>query len=175
MKCEATRIKDVLLLEPEVFSDVRGYFLESYRESWLPEVVFVQDNQSSSVKNTLRGIHYQRNFPQGKLIQVLLGEVLDVAVDLRRSSSTFGKWTSTILSSENHHLFWVPPGFGHGFAVLSERAVFHYKCTNYYDPEDQHIIRWDDPDLNIDWQVKNPILSERDENGKDFRDAQCFS
>lgn len=175
MKIEPTELDDVLLLKPSVHEDDRGYFFESFRQSWLPDVCFVQDNLSSSVQHTLRGIHYQFQEPQGKLVQVVVGTVLDVAVDLRRSSTTFGQYVSRTLSDENHHQLWVPPGFGHGFIVLSESAVFQYKCTNYYAPDDQHIICWDDPDLAIDWQTKNPILSERDSNGVAFRDAQCFS
>lgn len=175
MNVVETEIPEVLLLKPNVFEDDRGYFFESFRQSWLPDTKFVQDNLSSSIRSTLRGIHYQLNAPQGKLVQVIVGEVLDVAVDLRRSSVTFGHWVARTLNDKNHHLLWIPPGFGHGFIVLSDQAVFQYKCTDYYAPEDQHIIRWDDPELNIDWKIDKPILSERDANGKELKYAEYFS
>jgi dTDP-4-dehydrorhamnose 3,5-epimerase len=174
MNVSHSLIKDVLVFEPTVFDDSRGYFFESYRQSWLPEHVFVQDNESSSQMDTLRGIHYQLDHPQGKLVRVIAGEVLDVAVDLRRSSETFGRCVTERLSAENRRMLWLPPGFGHVFLVLSDTAAFQYKCTNYYDPKDQHIIRWNDPDLSIDWGVESPILSERDAEGKLFKDATYF-
>jgi dTDP-4-dehydrorhamnose 3,5-epimerase len=174
VKITACSIPDVKLIEPNVIRDSRGYFFESFRQSWLPEQVFVQDNQSASQKDTLRGIHYQVRQPQGKLVRVVSGAVLDVAVDLRKSSKTFGHYVAQHLNSEAHQMLWVPPGFGHGFLVLSETAEFYYKCTSYYDPEDQHIIRWNDPDLAIDWGLESPILSGRDAEGNLFKDASYF-
>ena len=175
MKRIPCEITDVQVFEPKVIDDSRGYFFESFRESWLPDFHFVQDNQSASQKGTLRGIHYQITHPQGKLVSVVSGEVLDIAVDLRKSSPTFGSSVIKRLSSDNHRMLWIPPGFGHGFIVLSEHVEFQYKCTNYYDPEDQHIIRWNDPDLNIDWGTKSPVLSDRDANGGYFQDADYFA
>ncbi|MFN3236293.1 MAG: dTDP-4-dehydrorhamnose 3,5-epimerase [Pseudomonadales bacterium] len=169
-----TEIQDVLVLEPKVFKDDRGYFFESYRQSWLPEVQFVQDNQSASSLHTLRGIHYQINLPQGKLVRVTQGAVLDVAVDLRKSSPTFGQHVSRELSADNHLMMWIPEGFGHGFLALTERAEFQYKCTNYYDPTDQHIIRWNDPELNLPWGVETPFVSERDAQGLALAEAKLF-
>lgn len=169
-----TELSDVLLLEPEVFQDDRGYFFESYRKSWLPGVQFVQDNQSASSLHTLRGIHYQINLPQGKLVRVTEGAVLDVAVDLRKSSPTFGQHVSRELSADNHLIMWIPEGFGHGFLALTEHAEFQYKCTNYYDPTDQHIIRWNDPDLNLLWGVEMPVVSERDAQGLALAQAKLF-
>jgi len=166
MKVEKTAIEDVLLITPIVHEDARGYFFESYREevyrtNGLP-THFVQDNQAASTKGVLRGLHYQLHFPQGKLVQVVLGTVYDVAVDIRRGSPTFGQYVGSLLTDENHHQFYIPEGFAHGYCVLSERAVFQYKCTETYHPEDEYGIRWDDPDIAIDWPVKVPLLSERD-------------
>lgn len=169
-----TEISGVLVLEPRVFEDERGYFFESYRESWLPDIHFVQDNQSSSTRHTLRGIHYQINLPQGKLVRVTQGAVIDVAVDLRKSSPTFGQSVVRELSSDNHLMMWIPEGFGHGFLAISERAEFQYKCTNYYDPDDQHIIRWDDSQIGIDWGVDSPVVSDRDANGLSLGEAKLF-
>lgn len=169
-----TEIPDVLLIEPKVFPDDRGYFFESYRQSWLPESNFVQDNQSASSKGTLRGIHYQINLPQGKLVRVTKGRVLDVAVDLRKSSTTFGRYVARELSSDSHLMMWIPEGFGHGFLALSDTVEFQYKCTNYYDPQDQHIIRWDDPELKIQWGVEKPLVSERDAAGQTLKGAKLF-
>jgi dTDP-4-dehydrorhamnose 3,5-epimerase len=160
-------IPEVLLIKPKVFGDARGCFLESYREdeyaaAGLP--AFVQDNHSVSSKGVLRGLHYQLNFPQGKLVRVAQGKVLDVAVDVRLGSPTFGQWASAILDDENHHQFYVPPGFAHGFSVLSERAMFLYQCTDYYHPEDEQGIAWNDADLNINWQLDGePNLSQKDQ------------
>ena len=156
----------LLLIESEVLGDARGFFMEiwnqrRYRESGL-NASFVQDNFSFSRRGTLRGLHFQNPTPQGKLVSVLQGEVFDVAVDIRRSSPTFCRWHGVTLSGENKRQFFIPPGFAHGFLVLSETAMFHYKCTDYYAPKDELAIRWNDPDLAIQWPVKDPILSERD-------------
>ena len=174
MKITKTKIPDVLLLEPKVFKDPRGYFFETYRKNWLEDVEFVQDNQSASSLGTLRGIHYQLNSPQGKLVRVTRGRVLDVAVDLRRSSKTFGEHTAHELTDETSMMLWIPEGFGHGFLALTEQVEFQYKCTRYYDPSDQHIIRWDDPDIGIDWGLETPILSDRDSTGVGFKEAKLF-
>ena len=164
----------LLIIEPKVFGDARGFFLETwnrsrYHEAGL-EADFVQDNLSYSRRGILRGLHYQNPKPQGKLLQVLLGEVFDVAADLRRSSSTFGKWHGLVLSAENKRQFYIPPGFAHGFVVLSETALFHYKCTELYSPKDEMSIRWDDPDIGIEWPLKEPLLSERDAKGARLSD-----
>ena len=156
----------LLLIESEVLGDARGFFMEiwnqrRYRESGL-NASFVQDNISFSRRSTLRGLHFQNPMTQGKLVSVLQGEVFDVAVDIRRSSPTFGRWHGVNLSGENKRQFFIPPGFAHGFLVLSETAMFYYKCTDYYAPKDELAIRWNDPDLAIQWPVKDPILSERD-------------
>jgi len=170
----ATHIPDVTIIEPKVFGDDRGYFLETFRQCWL-DVQFVQDNQSRSTQNVLRGLHYQIDRPQGKLVRVTEGRVLDVAVDLRQSSNTFGEWVAVELSDINHRSFWVPPGFAHGFVVLSEFATFSYKCTDYYQPELERCIRYDDPTLAIDWQIEGaPVVSEKDERGKRFAEADYF-
>ncbi|NLF98272.1 MAG: dTDP-4-dehydrorhamnose 3,5-epimerase [Candidatus Riflebacteria bacterium] len=181
MKVTPTSIPDVLVIEPAVFSDARGFFLETWNRRKFAEAGldadFVQDNHSCSLKNTLRGLHYQLQNTQGKLVRVNLGTVFDVAVDIRRSSPTFGKWVGEVVSAENKKLFWVPPGFAHGFMVLSDVAEFQYKCTDYYNPAAERCIAFDDPDLAIDWPVKDPtqlILSEKDRNGKAFKDAELF-
>ncbi|KAF1081098.1 MAG: dTDP-4-dehydrorhamnose 3,5-epimerase [Candidatus Rifleibacterium amylolyticum] len=181
MKITPTAIPDVLVIEPVVFSDARGFFLETWNRRKFAEAGldadFVQDNHSCSHKNTLRGLHYQLQNTQGKLVRVNLGTVYDVAVDIRRSSSTFGKWVGEVVSAENRKLFWVPPGFAHGFMVLSDVAEFQYKCTDYYNPAAERCIAFDDPDLAIAWPVKDPtqlILSEKDRNGKAFREAELF-
>ncbi len=165
----------LLLIEPKVFGDGRGVFLETwnerrYRECGL-DVAFVQDNLSLSRRGVLRGLHFQNPSPQGRLVSVWLGEVFDVAVDLRRSSRTFGKWQGVRLSADTKRQFYVPPGFAHGFQVLSETALFHYKCTGFYSPGDELAIRWDDPDLGIEWPLKDPLLSEKDAHGRRFRDV----
>ncbi len=166
----------VKLLTPTVFQDGRGYFFESFRENWLPEFKFVQDNQSRSSKGTLRGLHYQFEHAQGKLVRVIEGEVFDVAVDIRRSSPTFGKWIGRTLTAENREMFWVPPGFAHGFLVLSDTAEFVYKCTDYYAPGDEYAIRWDDADIGIEWPLAplQPNLSDKDKDAPSFKDARYF-
>jgi len=169
MKALTCDIPGLLVIEPTVFGDARGFFLETwnrrrYAEAGL-DADFVQDNVSFSRRGILRGLHFQNPSPQGKLLQVLLGEVFDVAVDVRKSSPTFGKWHGLVLSSENKRQFYVPSGFAHGFLVLSETALFHYKCTNFYSPKDEFAIRWDDPGIGIKWPLKEPLLSERDAKG----------
>ena len=158
MKVIKTNLNDCVIIEPKVFGDERGFFLESFQDKRYSELAgielpFVQDNHSRSSKNVLRGLHFQINKPQGKLVRVVRGEVYDVAVDLRKDSESYGKYFSIILSSENKKQFWVPPGFAHGFLVLSDYADFEYKVTDYYDPNDEGSIRWDDPELNIDWPI----------------------
>jgi dTDP-4-dehydrorhamnose 3,5-epimerase len=177
-----TAIADVLLLEPKVFGDSRGFFLESWNKKTFQEatgldVHFVQDNHSRSQKGVLRGLHYQLKQPQGKLVRVTQGRVLDVAVDLRQSSPTFGQHVTVELSDENHKQLWVPAGCAHGFVVFSESADFLYKTTDYYAPQDEQCIRWDDPELNIDWQLGDikPQLSAKDQRGRAFRDAPKYS
>jgi dTDP-4-dehydrorhamnose 3,5-epimerase len=159
-------IPGLLILEPQVFGDARGFFLETYNRRRYREAGigadFVQDNVSFSRRGILRGLHFQNPKPQGKLLQVLQGEVFDVAVDIRRSSPTFGKWYGLLLSGETKRQFYIPDGFAHGFVVLSETALFHYKCTEFYSPKDEMAIRWDDPDIGITWPLKDPLLSERD-------------
>lgn len=168
MQIEKTIIPGVLVFTPKVFGDDRGFFLESYNRKEFAkagiEEVFVQDNHSKSVQGVIRGLHYQKKHPQGKLIRVIQGEVLDVVVDIRRESPAFGKWVSVLISAENNKQVWIPGGLAHGFSVLSETAEFCYKVTDYYHPEDEAGIRWNDPQLNIDWQVQTPILSEKDKN-----------
>lgn len=166
MKIESTAIRDVLLVTPDVHGDHRGFFLElwryeRYREAGL-SVEFVQDNLSYSQKGTLRGLHFQNPNPQGKLVTVLEGEVFDVAVDVRKGSPTFGKWVGVTLNATTKQQLYVPPGFAHGFVVTSENALFHYKCTSPYRPEMESVIRWDDPDIAIDWPHQAPTLSKRD-------------
>lgn len=161
-----SELKGVFLIKPQIFDDERGYFYESYRENKLQEagidLKFVQDNVSKSSKNTIRGLHYQIQNPQDKLVSCLVGEVLDVAVDIRKDSPTFGKAISYLLSESNHHSLLVPKGFAHGFSVLSDIAIISYKCTDYYNKEGERGIRWDDQKLNIDWRVTNEILSHKD-------------
>lgn len=162
-------IKDMVIIQPAVYGDARGYFMETYNQRDMAAVglnmVFVQDNQSMSVKGVLRGLHFQKQYPQGKLVRVIRGEVFDVGVDLRPGSSTYGKWHGEILSAENKKQFYIPEGFAHGFYVLSDEAEFCYKCTDFYHPNDEGGIRWDDPDIGIDWPIPegtNLILSEKD-------------
>jgi dTDP-4-dehydrorhamnose 3,5-epimerase len=164
-----TKLKDCVIIEPKVFSDERGFFLETFQEDRYLDLVdislpFVQDNHSRSSKGVLRGLHFQKTKPQGKLVRVVRGEVYDVAVDIRLGSATYGQWEAVILSEENKTQFWVPPGFAHGFLVLSETADFEYKCTDYYDSFDEASLLWNDPDLNIPWPSDNPQLSEKDAN-----------
>jgi dTDP-4-dehydrorhamnose 3,5-epimerase len=175
-----TAIPDVLVIEPKVFGDARGFFLESWNAQAFAAAgipaAFVQDNHSRSPRGVLRGLHYQIRQPQGKLVRVVAGEVFDVAVDLRRASPTFGRWVGERLSAENKRLLWIPPGFGHGFLVLSETADFLYKTTDYYAPEHERVIAWNDPDLAIKWPIAGtPTLSGRDAAGARFRDAEVFS
>ena len=176
-----THIPDVLIIEPRIFGDDRGFFFESYNEKSFAEKTgispkFVQDNHSLSLKNVLRGLHYQIQEPQGKLVRAVSGEVLDIAVDIRRSSPTFGQWASCLLSAENKRQFWIPEGFAHGFVVLSDSAEFLYKTTNYYAPQYDRVILWNDPDLGVDWQLKGePILSDKDKAGKRFKEADLFN
>lgn len=180
MKVIATPLPDVLVLEPKVFGDERGFFFESFNEREFAEKTgvatrFVQDNHSRSQKGVLRGLHYQLEQTQGKVVRVTAGEVLDVAVDLRRSSPDFGRWTSVHLSARNNRQLWIPPGFAHGFYVLSDYAEFLYKTTDYYAPHAERCIRWDDPDLAIDWELDGqPQLSTKDQNGSFLKDADLF-
>ncbi len=176
-----TNIPDVILIEPDVFEDSRGFFMETWQARKFTEVGitadFVQDNHSSSIQGTLRGLHYQIQNPQGKLDRVLSGVVYDVALDLRKSSVTFGTWVGVTLSSENKQMLWVPPGFAHGFYVLSSKAEFLYKCTDYYAPEHERTILWNDPDLAIDWPLlenSQPVLSTKDSDGKSYKQAEYF-
>ena len=167
MKVIQTAIPEVLLIEPDVFGDDRGFFLETWnRDRYLaagfPDVSFVQDNHSRSRKGVLRGLHFQLNYPQGKLVQVVTGAVFDVAVDIRVGSPSFGQWVGYELSEKNHRQLWVPPGFAHGFCVLSDTVDFTYKCTDVYRPDDEGGVLWSDPALGIDWQVNEPLLSDKD-------------
>lgn len=176
-----TTIPDVKILEPKLFGDQRGFFMETFREEWfrqhVADVKFVQDNHSKSVQGILRGLHYQLQQPQGKLVRVVSGEVYDVAVDMRRSSPTFGKWFGVMLSAENKRQLWVPAGFAHGFYVISVEAEFVYKCTDYYAPEYERSLLWSDNDLAINWPLHNtqqPTLSAKDLHGVLFANADCF-
>lgn len=169
----------MLRIDPDVHGDERGFFMETWHRSRFAEhgidADFVQDNHSRSVRGTLRGLHYQIRKPQGKLVRVTLGEVFDVAVDLRRSSPTFGQWVAERLSAGNRRMLWVPAGFGHGFYVLSDAAECLYKCSDYYSPNDERCILWDDPELAVAWPLEGrPLLSPRDTRGTRFADAECF-
>jgi dTDP-4-dehydrorhamnose 3,5-epimerase len=181
MNIIATAIPEVLLIEPQVFGDERGFFLESFNEKlWREKTgitrTFVQDNHSRSSKGVLRGIHYQLHAPQGKLVRVVCGEVFDVAVDLRKSSPTFGKWVGEILSAENKRQLWVPEGFGHAFMVTSESADFLYKTTDYYAPEYERCIVWNDPDIGVQWPADvEPNLSAKDAAGRFIADVELFA
>ena len=177
MNIVQTSLQGCLIIEPKVFGDKRGFFLETFHTSRYAELAgislsFVQDNYSRSSKKVLRGLHFQKTKLQGKLVSVVRGEVYDVAVDIRKGSSTFGQWVGVILSEENKKQLWVPPGFAHGFVVLSEIADFEYKCTDYYDPSDEGSILWNDPDLAIVWPVENPILSDKDLNANKLADLE---
>lgn len=178
MLCKTCEIPGVLLLEPRVFTDSRGFFLECFQENRYREVGipdrFVQGNCSRSVRGTLRGLHYQISHPQGKLVWVVRGEVLDVVVDLRRSSPMFGRWWSVVLSDTNHHQLWVPPGLAHGFCVLSELADMFYQCTDFWYAQHERTIRWDDPDLKIAWPSDCPLISDKDARGLAFAEAPYF-
>lgn len=181
MKVIATKIPDVKIIEPKVFGDKRGFFMETWNEKKFQEAgidtKFVQDNHSRSVKNTLRGLHYQIKQPQGKLVRVIRGEVFDVAVDLRKSSPTFGQWVGEYLSEDNNRLLWVPPGFAHGFLVTSDVADFQYKCTDFYSPEYERSIHWADLSLSITWPLevkKEPLVSEKDSVATSFLSADYY-
>ena len=182
MKVINTSIKDVKLIQPEVFGDERGFFFETFREDWfrknIADVSFIQDNHSKSSHGILRGLHYQIKQPQGKLVRVISGEVFDVAVDLRKSSNTFGKFFGTNLSSENKLQLWIPEGFAHGFYVISESAEFSYKCTNYYAPDYERSLKWNDDHININWPLVNneqPSLSKKDMDGLPFFKLDYFN
>ena len=179
MKKIETSLAGVMVLEPRVFSDDRGFFLESYNERNFAEIGirehFVQDNHSYSAKNVIRGLHYQVGKPQGKLVRVVTGGILDVALDLRRRSATFGKWQSFTLSGENKRILWIPSGFAHGFRVVSESAHVLYKATDFYAPEQERTVAWNDPQLKIDWQLKGePIVSDKDQRGASFGESETF-
>lgn len=182
MKITPTTIPDVLLLEPAVHGDHRGFFMETFRQSWFdkhaPGVQFVQDNHSRSGRGILRGLHYQLQQPQGKLVRVVAGEIYDVAVDMRADSPTFGRSVGIHLSEQNRHQLWVPPGFAHGFYVISEHAEMVYKCTDYYAPDDEYSLQWNDPALDIKWPLVpgagEPVLSEKDRAGLLLRDAPVY-
>ena len=167
MKVVNTKLEGCVIIEPNVFGDERGFFLETFQEARYADLAginipFVQDNHSRSSKFVLRGLHFQKTKPQGKLVRVVRGEVYDVALDIRKESATFGHWEAVILSDKNKKQFWIPPGFAHGFLVLSDSADFEYKCTNYYDPSDEGTILWNDSNLNIPWPTDKPILSDKD-------------
>jgi len=182
MKFVETSLPCVIRIEPRIFSDERGFFMETWQARRFHDVGidadFVQDNFSHSSKGTLRGLHYQIQQPQGKLVRVVSGEVFDVAVDLRKSSPGFGQWVGEVLSAKNKNQLWVPPGFGHGFLVLSDMAEFEYKCTDYYAPEFERAIRWDDPDIGIDWPLpdgEQPVLSAKDAAAPFLQDAETYA
>jgi len=181
MNVIATAIPDVLVVEPKVFGDDRGFFFESFNARDFERATglqrnFVQDNHSRSVKNVLRGLHYQIKQPQGKLVRVVLGEVFDVAVDLRKSSETFGRWVGVRLSAENKKQLWIPEGFAHGFMVISEVAEFLYKATDYYAPEHERSLLWSDPRVAVDWPLEGvqPLLSPKDTTGRELADCEVF-
>ncbi|KEA50592.1 dTDP-4-dehydrorhamnose 3,5-epimerase [Mangrovibacter sp. MFB070] len=176
-----TEIPDVKIIEPVVFGDERGFFMETWQQdkfsNFVCDVNFVQDNQSRSEKNILRGLHYQSVNTQGKLVRVIRGEVFDVAVDMRKSSPTFGKWTGVLLSEENKRQLWIPEGFAHGFYVISNDAEFVYKCTDYYNPKHEHTLAWNDEAIGITWPIpegEHPILSQKDKQGKSFSESYLF-
>ena len=177
MKVSHSKLKGCVIIEPSVFGDDRGFFLETfqavrYEQEAGIDLPFVQDNHSRSARGVLRGLHFQMTKPQGKLVRVVRGEVYDVAVDIRKGSATFGEWEGIILSEDNKRQLWVPPGFAHGFVVLSDFADFEYKCTDYYDPSDEGSILWNDPDLDIPWPIANPVLSTKDESAKRLVDLR---
>ncbi len=184
MKFIETDIPDICIIEPTVFTDERGFFFESYNEKIFleylqqtssPKLKFVQDNHSHSTRNVLRGFHYQIKQPQGKLVRVVSGEVFDVAVDLRKSSHTFGKWVGEILSEENKRMLWVPPGFAHAYLVISDTADFLYKTTDFYAPQYERTVLWNDPDIGVEWPIENtPILSEKDQAGTLFKNCEVY-
>lgn len=176
MNIKTTAIRDLLVIEPRVFADDRGFFLETFRQNLFEEAgiacSFVQDNHSRSRHGVLRGLHFQKEHPQGKLVYVSSGAIYDVAVDIRLGSPDFGRWFGVVLSDENHLQLWIPPGFAHGFCVLSDRADFTYKCTEYYHPEDEGGIIWNDPELKIEWPVENPLVSKKDTTNPPFRSVE---
>ena len=169
-----SKIDGLFIIEPRVFEDTRGVFYETFNEKIFKEktgidLYFCQDNESISKKNVLRGLHFQNPpFAQGKLVRVVSGRVIDIAVDIRKSSKTYGQYESIELSADNKKQFWIPPGFAHGFVALEDNSIFNYKCTNYYNPVSEATIQWNDPILNIDWQINSPIISEKDQKGIDF-------
>jgi len=181
MEVTPTRLAGVVLIKPRVFGDHRGYFLESWQESRFASAGitarFVQDNHSRSSQWTLRGMHYQIQQPQGKLVRVTRGAVFDVAVDMRRSSPTFGQWVGAELSDVNHHMMWVPPGFAHGFLALTDQVDFLYKCTDFYEPQFERTLRWNDPDVAIEWPLPRdvvPLLAARDADAAGLNEAECY-
>ena len=181
MEFVPTRLPDVIVIKPVVLEDSRGFFMETWdRKSFEQEGIgaaFVHDSHSGSVAGTIRGLHYQIKQAQGKLIRVVKGEAFDVAVDIRRSSPDFGQWTGEVLSADNRKMIWIPPGFAHGFLVLSKTAEFEYKCTDYYAPEHERTLQWDDPDIGIDWPLlekEEPIISAKDEAGLPLKDAEVY-
>lgn len=181
MEFERTALSDVVLIRPRVFGDARGYFLESWEQRKLAaagiDAAFVQDNHSRSARHVLRGLHYQIEQPQGKLVRVVTGRVFDVAVDIRRSSPTFGRWVGAVLSEENHHMLWVPPGFAHGYLVLSDSADFLYKVTDFWAPRHERTLRWDDPEIGVKWPLPagvEPVLSEKDRDAARLREAEVY-
>ena len=181
MEFMPARIPDVVVIKPEVFGDDRGFFMETWEARRFAkagiDVEFVQDNHSKSSQGVLRGLHYQIRRPQGKLVRVVAGEVFDVAVDLRRSSATFGMWVGSFLSADNRRMLWIPPGFAHGFYVTSRSSEFVYKCSAFYAPEDERSIVWNDPDLAIDWPLINgkpPTVSQKDSQGISLKDAETY-
>lgn len=180
MKAISTNLPEVMIIEPKVFGDERGFFFESFNAKKFAELTgvdaeFVQDNHSLSVKNILRGLHYQIKQAQGKLVRVVTGEVFDVAVDIRKSSPRFGQWTGVVLSAENQRQLWIPPGFAHGFVVLSDKAEFLYKTTDYWAPEYERSLQWNDPAIGIEWPIQGePVMSAKDQQGKLLADAEVF-
>lgn len=180
MKVTATAIPDILIIEPKVYGDERGFFFESFNQRSFNkvsglDVTFVQDNHSKSARHVLRGLHYQINQPQGKLVRVIAGEVFDIAVDIRRDSNTFGRWVGEILTGDNKRQLWIPAGFAHGFLVLSESAQFLYKTTDYWEPRHERCIVWNDPTLAIEWPLQEePVLSAKDAEGELFLKAEMF-
>ena len=169
-----TNIQGAVIIEPKVYGDHRGFFLETYRDQQYRDqakiqLPFVQDNHSRSSRGVLRGLHFQKTKPQGKLVRVVRGEVFDVGVDLRKDSPTFGNWIGVWLSEDNHRQLWLPPGLAHGFIVTSDSADFEYKCTDYYDPSDEGCLIWNDPDIGIDWPSESPLLSDKDKAGLSFK------
>ena len=175
MEIIETKIKDLLVIKPDVFYDERGYFFEGYNKERFAkmglDMDFVQDNESKSMKGVLRGLHFQKPpFAQGKLVRVVKGSVMDVAVDLRKDSPTYGQWESVVLTEENKFMYWIPEGFAHGFVCLEDNSVFTYKCTNVYNKASEGSLRWNDPDLNVNWDIEDPILSEKDKISPFFKD-----